>query len=367
MKDILELLKGVRRSGEGWSAQCPAHDDSHNSLSVHHRDGRWLLQCHAGCDWRAIINALGLKAADLFGDEGRGGGKPHPRYKGATVQPDLASSRRSGVSGLPANFSPAPLGQPGLTLDQYADAKALPTDFLRSCALSEITRDQSPALRIPYLGASGEELAVRYRIALEGDRFRWKLGAKPCLYGLNRLPQAQKAGHLALVEGKSDCHTLWLHEIPALGIAGATNWREERDAPHLDGIGTIYIVVEPDRGGDDLREWLSHSTIRHRAKLVTLPTKDASALHLEDPEEFLLRWQRACLSAVPWTVVEAKAIVERSFRGMEEMRRTARRAPSILERIRGRVVPHRGGRRATRRQAYLPCRHVACAEAASLD
>ena len=47
--EILTRLIGVRRSGEGWTAQCPAHEDKQSSLSVHHRDGKWLLKCHAGC------------------------------------------------------------------------------------------------------------------------------------------------------------------------------------------------------------------------------------------------------------------------------------------------------------------------------
>jgi hypothetical protein len=112
---------------------------------------------------------------------------------------------------------------------------------------------------------------------------------------------------VALVEGESDCHTLWFYGIPALGIPGATNWREDRDAAHLDGIDTIYVVVEPDRGGDALREWLGRSSIRHRAKLVRLPTKDPSALHLEGSEDFLKRWHIACDSAIPWTQAEAES------------------------------------------------------------
>jgi hypothetical protein len=38
---VLSRLKGVRRSGNGWSALCPAHDDKRQSLSVAEgRDGR---------------------------------------------------------------------------------------------------------------------------------------------------------------------------------------------------------------------------------------------------------------------------------------------------------------------------------------
>lgn len=195
----------------------------------------------------------------------------------------------------------------GLTLAEYADTKKLPVEFLKTCGLSEFTISGHPALRIPYFGAAGEELAVRQRLALTGDRFRWKTGSKPQLYGLQQVEQARKAGHVTVVEGESDCHTLWLHDIPAVGVPGANNWREERDAHHLDGIETIYVVVEPDRGGEAVQEWLSRSKIRHRAKLISLPAKDPSALHLENPEQFSSRWHQACQGAKPWAAVEAES------------------------------------------------------------
>jgi hypothetical protein len=80
MTDLLPLLKGVGRSGDGWTARCPAHDDGHSSLTIHHRDGRWLVKCHAGCKWQAIIAAIGLVPADLFDERnGReGAGAPVP-------------------------------------------------------------------------------------------------------------------------------------------------------------------------------------------------------------------------------------------------------------------------------------------------
>jgi hypothetical protein len=43
-------------------------------------------------------------------------------------------------------------------------------------------------------------------------------------------------------QGESDCHTLWFHGVPALGIPGAANWREERDARHLDRCGGPHCV-----------------------------------------------------------------------------------------------------------------------------
>jgi DNA primase len=189
-------------------------------------------------------------------------------------------------------------------------------------------------VRIPYYGPNGDELAVRFRIGLDGDRFRWKSGTKPCLYGLHRLAMVQAAGYVVLVEGESDCHTLWSHGIPALGIPGAANWREDRDARHLDGIEAIYVVVEPDRGGDTVQEWLSRSSIRHRAKLICLPTKDASALHLEGQKEFARRWQDACLGATPWTAVEAKASAAQRTEAWEKCAALAQKG-NILDELQG--------------------------------
>jgi putative DNA primase/helicase len=67
VRDVLELLDGVRQSGTGWSARCPGHDDRHASLSVSEgTDGAVLLKCHAGCSIDRILAALKLQARDLF-------------------------------------------------------------------------------------------------------------------------------------------------------------------------------------------------------------------------------------------------------------------------------------------------------------
>jgi AAA domain len=64
---ILDLLQGVTRNGDGWKARCPAHDDQTPSLSIKEGDdGRTLLKCHAGCTTEAICAKLNLTLADLF-------------------------------------------------------------------------------------------------------------------------------------------------------------------------------------------------------------------------------------------------------------------------------------------------------------
>ena len=64
---VLDRLDGVRKTPQGWSARCPAHEDHRNSLSVAEgMDGRVLLYCFAGCQVEAIVAALDLTLADLF-------------------------------------------------------------------------------------------------------------------------------------------------------------------------------------------------------------------------------------------------------------------------------------------------------------
>ena len=70
MMDILSRFKGVKKSGNGWTCRCPAHDDTANSLNIHRRR-KWLLKCHAGCAVEEIAAEIGLKISDLF-DEERG-------------------------------------------------------------------------------------------------------------------------------------------------------------------------------------------------------------------------------------------------------------------------------------------------------
>lgn len=65
-------LEGVRKSGNGWSALCPAHGDKNSSLSIGEGDnGKILLKCHAGCGIENLVNALDLTKADLFPANGQ--------------------------------------------------------------------------------------------------------------------------------------------------------------------------------------------------------------------------------------------------------------------------------------------------------
>ena len=62
---VLSKLPDAARSGNSWSARCPAHDDKHASLSISEgRDGKALLYCHAGCTYVAVASAIGMSNSD---------------------------------------------------------------------------------------------------------------------------------------------------------------------------------------------------------------------------------------------------------------------------------------------------------------
>lgn len=305
VEKILTKLDGVKRSAKGHVAKCPAHDDRQASLSIGTGDdGKVLLKCFAGCTFEQIVAALGLKAADLMGES-----KNTPSNHTATLQ------------------------RSGCTLAQYAELKKIPVGFLQEVGCSDVVYMQAPAVRISYRDLTGQEISVQYRVALykgkQGDnRFRWKKGDKACLYGQWRLDP--KPAFMILVEGPSDCHTLWFHGLAAVGAPSAGTFKEEW-VDLLDGIPVIYVVVEPDRGGETVKERVAKSKIRERVRLVSLGEyKDPSGLYLDDPERFKERFQTALDAAIPWTEQAANEAATRKTKVWELCRDLAQH-PRILD------------------------------------
>jgi putative DNA primase/helicase len=228
---ILSQFPGKRRRKSKTDADviCPVHDDHNPSLGVDLRQNgagpMVVLNCRSrGCEYAAILKAIGLTDADL-------------KLKGS-----------ENVTAY------------GCTLDAYAASKNLPLEFLTSddVALEDGTcyvralRREVPAVAIPYADKNGEQVATRYRISPGGDdKFRWERGSSTTLYGLHKLEEAHNAGYVLLVEGESDCHVAWYRGLPAVGVPGVDSWRDAW-ALHFDGIPKIFVLVEPDEAGKKL-------------------------------------------------------------------------------------------------------------------
>ena len=63
---ILTSTNATGSEEKGWSGLCPGHADHRNSLSIALKDGRIILNCHAGCSIENVVQALDLEMADLF-------------------------------------------------------------------------------------------------------------------------------------------------------------------------------------------------------------------------------------------------------------------------------------------------------------
>ncbi len=195
--EFLCQLEGVRRSGEGWIARCPSHEDHRQSLSLGvGDDGRVLVNCHAGCSPDAVCAALGLKLADLFVDEKPGG-------NGNASTP----ARREIVA----------------TYDYVDESRQL---------LFQVVRFEPKDFR-------------QRRPDGEGG-WTWKVaGTRRVLY---RLPEiilaARLGGTVYVVEGEKDVHALEAAgAIATTSPAGAGKWRPE----YSEALTGAHVAIVADR------------------------------------------------------------------------------------------------------------------------
>ena len=328
--EVLDALNIPWREGHPHIS-CPYADHADENPSWRWDQSRARAFCACGSD--SILHVLAkvesislnqakVRAAELL-------------KRSDLIKERGARKRKGGGGNIPPEQHRNGATAAGCTLAAYAEAKRLPIEFLGSLGVSEIYLQDVPALKIPYLGTGGVEIAVRFRIALDGkgDRFRWRRGSKPCLYGSNRLPDARRAGHIVLVEGESDAQTLWYNGFAALGLPGAGNWNEARDAPLLAELATIFIVIEPDRGGDSLMAWLRHSSIAARVRLVRLQgAKDPSALYIADPAGFCAAFGRALMGAELYQAIAEREAESEAARVIEAAGDLIRE-PKILDRF----------------------------------
>ena len=164
----------VQPSGKDgfFISKCPWHEDAAPSLSIARTSLSFF--CRAGCvgtetKWLSIFDAWNK---DHGGD-----------FRAAVI----ALKRAAGIEEEKRE---------GLTLQAYAEGKALDVETLKANGIRQDVWDDMPALAIPYMDQNGQEIGLRYRLRLNGSdekgRFKWKRGGKVILCGLWRLHEARE-------------------------------------------------------------------------------------------------------------------------------------------------------------------------------
>lgn len=261
VQEFISNLEKVKQTDNGWTALCPAHDDHNPSLSIGEGDdGRILLHCFAGCPVEDVVASLGLTMKDLF------------------------------VSSVPYNTK--------LTVSALAADKGLLEDWLQDFRLEDHPR----GVLIPYYLEDGT-LAPRQRLrtalkAKDGSCWLGETGISTVPYGLWRLETMRKTeSYLVLVEGESDCWTLWCNSFPALGISGAT-MAHVLQVSHIARLKRIYVFQESDDSGKTfivgIQERLSELNWEGETYLIKPPEgiKDVNDLYKSNPDNFEKEFQK---------------------------------------------------------------------------
>jgi DNA polymerase I-like protein with 3'-5' exonuclease and polymerase domains len=198
-----------------------------------------------------------------------------------------------------------------ITLAELAADKGLPIEFLQGLGLHDLGHG---GVGIPYRRRDGREPIIKRRTALAANNGSWWPNKTPLqAYGEDRLDDALAAGFLVLVEGESDCWTLWRHEIPGLGLPGSDTVKATLELGHVAKVPVVYVVQEPDPSGE---AFVAAVTDRLAAvgwggalKVVrfgpSAGAKDPNELHKQGADQFRGRFQRLLDGAEP-VQVEAK-------------------------------------------------------------
>lgn len=205
---ILGRLDKVRPNGPGrWMACCPAHDDTHPSLSICTFDsGSIGLKCFAGCDVQSVVSAIGLDLEDLFASSQS---LQRPRPAKAPQRPaERTKARRQGMSAPEVwnRLEPAPASH------GYIEAKQGMPDGLRVVPEGDPLRiaGESVAgwLAVPVLPLDGGEPVSLQFIPPPGAGKKLNLPGAP-VAGVFIVGEMAPAGTAYLCEGIGQAWACW--------------------------------------------------------------------------------------------------------------------------------------------------------------
>lgn len=314
-EDFLSRLEKVERSASGWIACCPAHGDSNPSLSISESGGKILVHCHAGCTAKAVVDAMGLKMADLFVDGGSRGRSPSKDDAGrddggeaeraALGTGELSIKPDDGSGDRPKKKS----GSHGKWVCDYDYTDESGTVIYKACR---------------YVTPDGEKTFMIKRPDPD-SKFGWSFGLKAA--GIKRVPYRLKnvvtasAKHrqIIVVEGEKDVESVEkaLGMVATCNVGGALKWGYDWPEDWIRwflGSSGILIIADNDpkektdvkgkvhshwRGQKhawDVRRQLLAAGYDKPIKLMVMPQVDGQA-HVKDFTDWVEARKAAGLAA----------------------------------------------------------------------
>ncbi len=235
--EFLAGLDRVRRSGDGYVACCPSHEDRDPSLSVAEgADGRILVHCHAGCSTGEICAARSIEEAELF---------PEQQHDYAPQSP-RKSVRLTVTEADVARFSDNLRGNTKAQ-ERLAELRGWTGEATELLGLGL----DGGRIVFPVRDSVGTLVSVeRYAPNPEQRSVGPKMLAAPgSRRDLFPAPETVEvgAGWLLLLEGRSDPVRATSLGLPAVGVPSVSGWRREW-APRFAGL-RVVVCFDSDGPG----------------------------------------------------------------------------------------------------------------------
>ncbi len=244
--EISSALRG-KKSGNGYIAHCPAHDDKNPSFSISESGDTPLFRCHAGCSQDSVITAL--TRLGLFHAKSRGPvSKARPKKSESAPVANILRVPDAEVEACHKNLSESDRS--------YLKSERLLSDDVID--RYQLGSHEEGRITIPIEGES--ELFEDLRRYLRKDKrptpdcpkvLHRKGHGKARIFPIDQL----ESQSLLLCEGEMDTLAVISCGINAITTtAGAAHWTEENSkALHGKEITILMDHDEPGRKGAELR------------------------------------------------------------------------------------------------------------------
>lgn len=279
---ILSLLEAVKKGGhEKWLARCPAHDDHNPSLSIGIGDnGQVLLYCFSGCDFDAIVTALGLEPKDLWPDAGLSPEKLQQARLEARVKAlerkqqenerRLNALERMGRCQDHISYNRLLDRTPEARAwwhDEGIDDASIARYSLGYCPRCPMDYEGRASYTIPVVN-SGQLFNIRHRLATSGsDKYRPHISGLPST--LFNLDLVRGYDEPLIVEGEKKSVVLAQHGLPNCAIMGQHNFKIEWFS-YFGAAKVVYVALDPDAIESAFR---LAKLFDGRGRVVNLPVK----------------------------------------------------------------------------------------------